>query len=108
MSIAPRLWVGRGQANGDPRRSPDSAAGTDDRPSATESDEAAVATCYTKRTLARFLGVSVRTLARAAAVGLLPQPDLVVGNSPRWTPATVEKWLRTHPRLPGRGKRGGA
>jgi hypothetical protein len=60
--------------------------------------------CYTKQTLARFLGLSVRSLDRANALGLLPRPDVVCGRSPRWSPSTVEKWLRTRPKLPGRGK----
>jgi hypothetical protein len=58
--------------------------------------------CVDKRGLARFLGLSVRSLDRANALGLLPCPDLVVGRSPRWSPETVSKWLRTRPRLPGR------
>ena len=99
MPMTTRSWAMCGQANGDPRLSPDSAAGT---------DEAAVATCYTKRTLARFLDISTRSLDRAIAAGLLPTPDLTVGSSPRWSPSTIERWLRSHPRLPGRGKRGGA
>jgi hypothetical protein len=78
---------------------PDADAG-----SVTPTDEAAVARCYTKRTLAGYLGLSVRSLDRANALGLLPCPDLVIGSSPRWSPATIEKWLRTCPRLPGRGK----
>jgi hypothetical protein len=59
-------------------------------------------TCFTKAALARFLGLSVRSLDRAAALGLTPVPDLIVGRSPRWSPDTVTKWLRTRPRLPGR------
>jgi hypothetical protein len=59
-------------------------------------------TCVDKRGLARFLGLSVRSLDRANALGLLPAPDLVVGRSPRWSPDTVSRWLRTRPRLPGR------
>src|SRR5262245_62362610 len=58
--------------------------------------------CYTKRTLAAHLAVSVRTLDRAAADRSLPEPDLTVGRSPRWTAQTVAKWLQHHPRLPGR------
>ena len=60
--------------------------------------------CFTKRTLATYLGLSVRSLDRAAALGLLPTPDLIAGRSPRWTPGTIEKWLKNHPRLPGRKK----
>jgi hypothetical protein len=58
--------------------------------------------CLDKRGLARFLGLSIRSLDRANAFGLLPCPDLVVGRSPRWSPDTISKWLRTRPRLPGR------
>jgi hypothetical protein len=62
----------------------------------------APASCLDKRGLARFLGLSVRTLDRAKALGLLPCPDLVVGRRPRWCPDTISKWLRTRPHLPGR------
>jgi hypothetical protein len=58
--------------------------------------------CMNKRELARFLGLSIRSLDRASALGLLPCPDLVAGRSPRWSPETVSKWLRSRPRLPGR------
>jgi predicted DNA-binding transcriptional regulator AlpA len=61
--------------------------------------------CFSKQQLAAYLGVSTRTLDRAAAMGLLPRPDLQVGRSPRWSPETVTKWLRTRPKLPGRGGR---
>jgi hypothetical protein len=62
--------------------------------------------CLTKRGLAQYLGVSVRSLDRGCAMKLLPTPDLVVGRSPRWAPETIAKWLRTRPRLPGRSRRG--
>ncbi len=60
------------------------------------------APCYTRQSLAAFMQISLRSLDRAAALGLLPRPDLVVGRSPRWSPATVAGWMRTRPRLPGR------
>ena len=60
--------------------------------------------CFTKKSLAVHLAVSVRSLDRAAAEGLLPEPDLIAGRSPRWTPTTIERWLANHPRLPGRRK----
>jgi hypothetical protein len=72
------------------------------RESIVQPDEPAPARCYTKRTLAGYLGLSVRSLDRANALGLLPIPDLTVGRSPRWSPETVSKWLRTRQRLPGR------
>jgi predicted DNA-binding transcriptional regulator AlpA len=59
--------------------------------------------CLDKRGLGRFLGVSVRTLDRAIAAGLLPRPDLTVGRSPRWAPETISRFLKSRPRLPGRG-----
>ena len=62
------------------------------------------ARCYTKKSLAAHLAVSVRSLDRAAAEGLLPEPDLIAGRSPRWTPETIARWLANHPRLPGRRK----
>ena len=37
--------------------------------------------CFDKASLARYLGLSVRTLNRIAARGDLPPPDLVVGRS---------------------------
>jgi hypothetical protein len=97
-----RSWAMRGQAAGDHSASPDSDAGSADHASVALSDEAAGGRCFTKRTLARYLGLSVRSLDRANALGLLPRPDLVVGRSPRWSPDTIERWLRTRPRLPGR------
>ena len=60
------------------------------------------AVCYSKSDLARFLGISIRSVDRANAAGLLPAADLVVGRSPRWSPQTIERWLRSKPRLPGR------
>src|SRR5262249_5343623 len=64
-------------------------------------DQAASEACFTKQTFVRHLALSVRSLDRAAAAGLLPAPDLLVGRSPRWSPETVAKWLRSKPRLPG-------
>jgi len=104
MSLTPKLWAGCGQATAEHSASPHANEGSADHASVALSDEAAVPCCFTKRTLAQYLGLSVRSLDRAAALGLLPCPDLVVGRSPRWSPETIERWLRTRPRLPGRGK----
>jgi hypothetical protein len=57
---------------------------------------------HDRRSLAHYLRFSTRTLNRLMAAGSLPPPDLVIGKSPRWSPRTVEKWLRSRPRLPGR------
>jgi hypothetical protein len=59
---------------------------------------------FTKKSLAAYLQVSIRSLDRAAALGLLPQPDLVIGRSPRWAPSTISMWLKSRPRLPGRSR----
>lgn len=45
--------------------------------------------------LAATFGVSRRTIQTWRAAGSLPQPDLQVGRTIRWTPATIETWLRT-------------
>ncbi len=100
-----RSWAMRGQAGGDHSASPHVNEGSAGRASAALTDEAAVKPCYTKKTLAQLCVISIRSLDRANALGLLPCPDLVVGRSPRWSPDTIERWLRTRPRLPGR--RGG-
>jgi hypothetical protein len=96
------VWAIRGQSAHNLAPSPDPTERSADHASVVQSDEAAVARCYTKKTLAQFLELSVKSLDRANALGLLPCPDLIVGRSPRWSPSTVEKWLRTRPRLPGR------
>src|SRR5262249_20344039 len=101
MPMTPRVWAGRGQAPG-PAGLQETVGGSTQPQPGGLTQQAATARCFTKRTLADYLGLSVRSLDRANAVGLLPCPDLVVGRSPRWSPETVHKWLRTHPRLPGR------
>jgi predicted DNA-binding transcriptional regulator AlpA len=61
--------------------------------------------CFTRQTLARFLNISTRTLDRLAGQGLLPKPDLLVGRAARWTPQTIERWLKARPTMPGRRKK---
>jgi hypothetical protein len=53
------------------------------------------------------LSLSRRTGNRLLAAGLLPPPDLMVGNKRIWLRSTIETWLRSKPRLPGRGGKGG-
>ncbi len=101
-----RTRAGRGQPPGDPAPSPNGTAHSAEICSVPQTDETAAAVCVDKKGLARFLGFSVRSLDRAAAMGLLPRPDLTIGKSPRWSPDTIKKWLRTRPKLPGRGRRG--
>ncbi len=93
---------GCGQQRRNPAPSPAPAITSTEASSVHETDLAAVAVCFTWKTLAEHLNTSVRTLTRANAMGLLPCPDLVCGRSPRWSPSSIERWLRTKPRLPGR------
>jgi predicted DNA-binding transcriptional regulator AlpA len=63
--------------------------------------------CYGKAAVCQWLGISVRSWDRAAAAGLTPKPDLIVGSSPRWLASSIRMWLRTRPNLPRRGGKGG-
>ena len=90
LKIIP-AWAGRGKSANPDDATQAPANGSADSPSESESDEAAVRACYVKRTLAQYLSVSIRTLDRAAAMGLLPCPDMTVGRSPRWSPQTIEQ-----------------
>jgi hypothetical protein len=83
------LWAMRGQHTHGPVASPNTSAPSVNSNPAHETDEAALAVCFDKRGLARFLGLSVRSLDRANAAGLLPCPDLICGRSPRWSPPTI-------------------
>jgi len=60
---------------------------------------------HNKCQFALRLGISIRSLDRAIAAGVIPEPDLKVGKSPRWSEQTIQAFLLTKPRLPGRGRR---
>jgi hypothetical protein len=60
--------------------------------------------CFTQKTLAEFLAVSLRTIFRLQAQGLLPDPDIQINRSPRWHTTTIMKWLRSRPRIQMRRK----
>jgi excisionase family DNA binding protein len=85
-------------------RTPPQAA-SPDRSSAsppTSSDQ--MSHCVTLVGFAEIVGLGEKTMRRLLAANLLPPADLIVGgNQRRWTRQTVEAWLRTKPRLPGRG-----
>jgi hypothetical protein len=49
---------------------------------------------FRKRTAARLLDISERTLERLAAAGKFPKPDAHAGKCPLWTRATLEAWVR--------------
>jgi predicted DNA-binding transcriptional regulator AlpA len=57
----------------------------------------------TKRDVSRLLAESLRSFDRQRAAGVIPSPDVWVGNSPRWKESTIRDWLDGKPRLPGRG-----
>jgi predicted DNA-binding transcriptional regulator AlpA len=97
----PQLWEGCDKDTPVTAKRPE-------QPSITLTDEEAVAVCFTKKTVCEFLSISTRTWDRLAAQGMVPAPDLIVGSSARWSRDTITRWLRSKPRLPGRGKRGEA
>jgi len=95
-------WSGRGQQSHAPALSPST---SDPSTELNPVDQTAVVRCWSKKTLCEWLGISTRSWDRAAAAGLTPAADLVIGSSARWAPQTIAKWLRTRPVLPGRGRR---
>lgn len=52
--------------------------------------------------VAAFTGLSRHTLNGYAAMGLLPAPDVTVGEVRGWSVATIERWQANRP---GRGAR---
>jgi hypothetical protein len=64
-------------------------------------------TCFYFDGLAAFLNLSRRTLSRLVAGGLLPPADLTLKgrNQRRWMRTTIETWLKSRPKLPGRRRR---
>ena len=49
---------------------------------------------FRKRTAARLLDISERTIERLLAAGKFPRPDAYAGKCPLWTRATLETWVR--------------
>jgi len=43
--------------------------------------------------LAAILRCSRRLVERMRSAGKVPKPDLQVGKCPRWTPATIRRWI---------------
>lgn len=98
---APQKHIVRCQ-RGKPISHDDASHGRDTRSDNTIPVTMTESSCFTRRGLAGFLAISTRTLDRMAGQGLLPRPDLIVGSSPRWTPQTVARWLKSRPRIPRR------
>jgi hypothetical protein len=95
-SKSPRLWESRGNGLSPQAECPDPPATSSKQPKDQMTDR-----MFDKAGLAAYLHMSYRTLDRCA--GVLPPADLTIGSrSPRWLPSTIERWLRTKPRLPGR------
>jgi excisionase family DNA binding protein len=47
-----------------------------------------------KAELARFLGISERTIERLRSSGRFPAADIQFGTRPRWRRATIEAWIQ--------------
>jgi hypothetical protein len=60
---------------------------------------------YTIVLLAQRLKLKPSTVRKYRSLGLLPEPDEFVNNSPLWKPITIDRWIPTRP---GRGVGGGA
>jgi hypothetical protein len=101
MTNRPKVWEPPGNGPTSLATSPDSPAIS--RKPATDHKTDGM---LDKARLAAYLGLSYRSLDRCLAVGVLPAPDLTIGRSPRWLATTIEKWLKSRPRLPGRGRGG--
>jgi len=93
------LWAMRGQSPLDPAATSPPAITSSEANPVHETD---LAVYFTRRTLCQRLQISERSWSRAAALGLTPEPDIQIGPSARWSRSTIERWLRTKPRLPGR------
>lgn len=52
-------------------------------------------TILTYSEIADRTGIKVTALRKRLCTGTMPKPDLRVGGSPVWYPATLESWLTT-------------
>jgi predicted DNA-binding transcriptional regulator AlpA len=57
--------------------------------------------------VARLLRLSVRTVKRMTAEGVIPSPDLRLSRVVRWRPATIQRWLDEHSPRRSRSAKGG-
>ncbi len=64
--------------------------------------KAAIQPFLMKTDLAQILAVSARSIDRLWESGQLPPPSFMLGRSPRWAPAVIERWLASNPQLSGR------
>ncbi|WP_083789901.1 helix-turn-helix domain-containing protein [Thermomonospora curvata] len=59
---------------------------------------------WTTSDVAEYLGIKVSTVSAYRARGQMPPPDLTVGRTHMWRPATITAWHEGRPR-PGVGGR---
>jgi predicted DNA-binding transcriptional regulator AlpA len=99
----PRIWDDRGKNVPDHAASPENSRDSADW----YRDGTTLDRCLDKSGFARFLGYAVRTISRLDAEGLLPPADITIGRSRRWLMSTIERWLKSRPKLPARRGRNG-
>jgi hypothetical protein len=51
---------------------------------------------------AEMAGLKPATLRNYRVAGLLPEPDVMVAQSPGWKPTTVQRWLKTRAKTTAR------
>ena len=55
--------------------------------------------------VANLLGIAVASVARYRTRGNLPAPDVMLGRSPGWWPATILTWQASRPGRTGRPRK---
>jgi hypothetical protein len=94
------VWAKRGNDPSDHAPSPDRPTTSPAPASVGVTDDAPGS--FDKKGLAAHVLLSVRTLDRLAAQGLLPPADLTISGSKRWLRSTISRWLAGKPKLSGR------
>lgn len=61
-------------------------------------------TYLTMTDIAARLGIEPGTVRKYRSSGRLPEPDIMLGATPGWLPATIDTWATSRP---GRGVGGG-
>jgi predicted DNA-binding transcriptional regulator AlpA len=59
---------------------------------------------WTTSDVAAYLGVQVATVSGYRNRGQMPEPDMTLGRTPAWRPASIIEWHASRPR-PGVGGR---
>jgi hypothetical protein len=100
-----RVWEGQGQDSRAPTTNPQPPDASGDLASDKASEDP-MSRCFTKRSFSAFMQWSERTTDRLIASGAMPRPDCWINDRPRWLPSTIERWLKSKPKLRGRGRHG--